>query len=101
MKLKTLINVNAAAVLLLSFVTACSVDDTHDLSKDIDMTVAVGNGISFPLGSTEQIKLTEMIDPDESDVLITTSDGDYITLTNDEDGVAHAIEKFVFRGNMQ
>lgn len=26
---------------------------------------------------------------------------DYITLTNDEDGVAHAIEKFVFRGNMQ
>ena len=78
MKLKTLINVNAAAALLLSFVTACSVEDTHDLSKDIDMTVAVGNGISLPLGSTEQIKLTEMIDPDESDVLITTSDGDYI-----------------------
>lgn len=78
MKLKTLINVNATAALLLSFVTACSVEDTHDLSKDIDMTVAVGNGISFPLGSTEQIKLTEMIDPDESDVLITTSDGDYI-----------------------
>ena len=84
MKLKTLINANAAAALLLSFVTACSVEDTHDLSKDIDMTVAVGNGISLPLGSTEQIMLTEMIDPESSDVLETDATGNYVIKKGDD-----------------
>lgn len=84
MKLKTLINVNVAAALLLSFVTACSVEDTHDLSKDIDMTVAVGNGISLPLGSTEQIMLTEMIDPESSDVLETDATGNYVIKKGDD-----------------
>ena len=50
-------------------VVSCSVDNAYDLSKDIDMTVAVGDGISIPLGSTDAIMLTEMIDPAKSDVI--------------------------------
>lgn len=70
--------VKATFCILLSFVTACSVEDTHDLSKDIDATVAVGNGISLPLGFTEKIMLTEMIDPESSEVLDTDADGNYV-----------------------
>lgn len=56
---------------------SCSVDDAYDLSKDVDMTVAVGKGLSIPLGSTEKIKLTEMIDPEESDVVEVDDNGFY------------------------
>lgn len=56
-------------VSMLSFLYSCSIDKEYDLSKDVDMTVAVGKGISLPLGSTEKILLTEMIDPEESDVI--------------------------------
>lgn len=59
-------------------VVSCSVDNAYDLSKDIDMTVAVGDGISIPLGSTDAIMLTEMIDPEESDVISVSDDGSYI-----------------------
>lgn len=59
------------------FIVACSVEDSHDLSKDIDATVAMGNGISFPLGSTEQIMLTEMIDKDGNEVIVTDGTGNF------------------------
>lgn len=75
--------VKATFCILLSFVTACSVEDTHDLSKDIDATVAVGNGISLPIGSTEKIMLTEMIDPESSDVLNTDAAGNYVITKGD------------------
>ena len=57
---------------------SCSVDEAYDLSKEIDKTVAVGNGLSIPIGSTDTIRLTEMIDPSESDVLNVTADGSYV-----------------------
>ena len=74
-------SVKAALLVLLSFLTACSVEDTLDLSKDIDATVAVGNGISLPLGSTEEIFLTEMITT--GDVLKTDADGNYVITKGD------------------
>lgn len=74
-------SVKAALLVLLSFLTACSVEDTLDLSKDIDATVAVGNGISLPLGSTEEIFLTEMITT--GDVLKTDADGNYVITKSD------------------
>ncbi len=74
-------SVKAASLVLLSFLTACSVEDTLDLSKDIDATVAVGNGISLPLGSTEEIFLTEMITT--GDVLKTDADGNYVITKSD------------------
>ena len=59
-------------------VVSCSVDNAYDLSKDIDMTVAVGDGISIPLGSTDAIMLTEMIDPAKSDVISVSEEGFYV-----------------------
>lgn len=61
---------------------SCSVDDAYDLSKDIDMTVGVGNGLSIPVGSTDTIRLTEMIDPAKSDVVNVTDDGSYVIEKN-------------------
>ena len=91
MKLKSIMSVKAALMVLLSFLTACSVEDTLDLSKDIDATVAVGNGISLPLGSTEEIFLTEMITT--GDVLKTDADGNYvITKGDDIDGTKVTID---------
>ena len=73
---------------------SCSVDNAYDLSKDIDMTVAVGDGLSIPLGSTDTIKLTEMIDPEDSDVISVTDDGAYvIEKRGDFDAVDFEIEE--------
>ena len=55
MKRRNYLNLKLVVVALASLAASCSVEDTHDLSKDVDMTVAVGNGISIPVGSTEQI----------------------------------------------
>lgn len=63
-----------SAVLLLA---ACSVDDKYDMSKDIDMTVGVGGGVSLPIGSTEKIMITELIDTADTDVLEIDAAGDY------------------------
>ncbi len=65
------------SALFLVLWASCSVDNAYDLSKDIDMTVAIGGGLSVPLGSTEPIMLTEMIDPEDSDVLEVSSAGYY------------------------
>lgn len=84
MKIKTKMTAKVAFMALASFMAACSVEDTHDLSKDIDATVAVGDGISLPLGSTEKIMLTEMIDPESSDVLNTDAEGNYVITKGDK-----------------
>ena len=83
MKRRNYLNLKLVVVALASLAASCSVEDTHDLSKDVDMTVAVGNGISIPVGSTEQIMLTEMIDPESSDVLNTDADGNYVITKGD------------------
>lgn len=69
---------NALALFLCAILLSCSVDNDYDLSKDVDLTIAVGNGLAIPLGSTDKIMLTEMIDPEGSDVLSTDDDGSYI-----------------------
>lgn len=65
------------AMAILAFCFVACVDDSHDLSKDIDATIGVGKGISFPLGSTEQIKLTEMIDKEGNDVIVADGAGNF------------------------
>lgn len=56
--------------LMSSFlVTSCSIDDKYDLSKDVDLTVGVAGGLALPVGSTEKIMLTELIDTAETDVI--------------------------------
>lgn len=62
---------------LLLFVATACVDDKYDLSKDVDMTVGVGGGVSLPLGSTEKIMLTELIDTIETDIVKLDNEGNY------------------------
>ena len=56
-------------MLCLPVAFSCSVDANYDLSKDIDMTVSVAEGLTSPLGSTEKIMLTELLDTLDSDVI--------------------------------
>ncbi len=70
------------AVILLSLclpfsLVSCSVDGKYDLNKDIDMTVSVGKGLSLPIGSTEKIMLTELIDTSSTEVIRIDIDGNY------------------------
>lgn len=47
----------------LGLTTAC-VDDSYDLSKDIDMTVTVGGDLTTPGNSSEDITLEDLLDID-------------------------------------
>ena len=93
MKFK-LFNKQTAAAALLCFAATSCVEDTLDLSKDIDATIAIGNNISLPLGGTEKIMLTEMIKTEDSDVLTTDDNGNYvITKGGDIDETSVNIEE--------
>ena len=79
--MKTLLNIfktctPVCALSLLAF-ASCSVDDKYDMSKEIDMTVGIGAGVSLPIGSTEKIMITELIDTADTDVLEIDAIGDY------------------------
>lgn len=64
--------------LMSSFlVTSCSIDDKYDLSKDVDLTVGIAGGLALPVGSTEKIMLTELIDTAETDVIKIDEQGYY------------------------
>lgn len=66
-----------SAFCLLLFVATSCVDDKYDLSKDVDMTVGLGGGVSLPLGSTEKIMLTELIDTAVTDIVKLDNEGNY------------------------
>ena len=66
-----------SAALLLSLAMTSCVDDKCDLSKDVDATIGIGGGVSFPLGSTEKIMLTELIDTATTDILSIDNEGNY------------------------
>lgn len=54
-----------AAGLTLS---ACT-DDSYDLSKDIDMTMAIGSeGLQMKLGTTEKIMLGDLLEVDDEEM---------------------------------
>lgn len=63
--------------LVSSLLTAgCSVDSSYDLSKDIDLTMALGsNGLALKLGSTQKMYLRDIIKTDESSLLDTITSG--------------------------
>ena len=66
------------ALFFCAVIVSCSVDNRYDLSKDIDMTIAVGDSLSLPLGSTDKVMITELIDPESSDILDVDDDGLYV-----------------------
>lgn len=60
----------------LLFMTSC-VDDSYDLSKDIDMTVTVGGNLVTPVTSTELITLDDFMELDSESNIKTKNNGDY------------------------
>lgn len=66
-----------ACILPAAMLASCSVDDKYDMSKELDMTVGVGKGFAVPVGSTEKIMLTELIDTTETDVIKIDAQGYY------------------------
>lgn len=62
---------------LLWLLSSCGVDNSYDVSKDFDMTVGIGKGVSLPIGSTEKIMLSEFIDPESTEALQLDEAGNY------------------------
>jgi hypothetical protein len=55
---------------------SCSIDNTYDLSKDIDLTMALGSdGLALKLGNTEKMYLRDIIKTDDSSLLDTLVSG--------------------------
>lgn len=62
---------------VLGLTTSC-VDNSYDLSKDIDMTITVGGDLVTPGSSSENITLNDLFDIDyESSDLDTLENGDF------------------------
>ena len=66
-----------SAVGLMTF-TACA-DDKYDLS-DIDTTIGVGSddGLTLPTSSTKEIFLDDLLELDNSDIVVIKENGDYV-----------------------
>ena len=65
--------------------TAC-VDDSYDLSKDIDMTITVGGNLGIPGGGTEEFTLEDIMDLDDPENSILQADpktGNYSLLKSE------------------
>lgn len=66
----------------LGITTAC-VDNSYDLSKDIDMTVTVGGDLTTPANSSEDIKVGDLLDIDTvSSDLKVDENGNYVLKVN-------------------
>jgi len=64
--------------------SAC-VDDSYDMSKDVDMTVGLGSdGLKLKLGSTEKILLKDILDVDDDSNVSTTESGLYYLVEKGE-----------------
>lgn len=72
-----LAKVSFACFSLLWLMSSCGVDKSYDVSKDFDMTIGLGKGLSLPIGSTEKIMLSEFIDPESTEVLTVDEAGNY------------------------
>lgn len=66
-----------SAVGLMAF-TACA-DDNYDLS-DIDTTIGVGSddGLTLPTSSTKEIYLDDLLELNNSDIVVIKENGDYV-----------------------
>jgi hypothetical protein len=62
---------------VLFLTQSCVVDANYDLSKTIDMTVTAGKKIEFPVGSLEEIYLSDILDVDDNDYFKLDDKGDF------------------------
>lgn len=56
-----------ACVFLLSILLSCTVDDRYSLSAEIDTTIGIGKGLTFPLGSTKANYISDLLNVAEND----------------------------------
>ena len=71
----------------LGLATTGCVDDSYDMSKDIDMTMGIGaDGLQLKVGTTEEIGLGKLLDFENEDLLGTTTDNlFYLTQSGSSD----------------
>ena len=86
------------AVVSLLFSMSSCVKDQCDLSKEIDVTISFGKGLSVPVGSTEKVMLSDIIDVESTDILeVDAQTGDYsISVSGDFDSKAFDIGEMDF-----
>lgn len=85
MRYKSLFLSLTAAGIALSSCTKDAAYDALTETDGIDLTITVANGgLTIPFGSTDVILLTELIDPEESDVIDLDKNGNY-KISKDDD----------------
>lgn len=73
---------NCLLLSALGLTTAC-VDNSYDLTKDIDLTITVGGDLTTPGNSSEEITLDDLFDVDyETSDLDTLNNGDFVLCVN-------------------
>lgn len=73
---------NCLLLSALGLTTAC-VDNSYDLTKDIDLTITVGGDLTTPGNSSEEITLDDLFDVDyETSDLDTLDNGDFVLCVN-------------------
>lgn len=75
----------ALALAIPLMATVSCIDDRYDISdKEIDMTVNVGGDeLALPIGSTSDITLDEILPLENTDYLVTDSEGNYSIVTEE------------------
>ncbi|MDN0051700.1 hypothetical protein QVN91_01720 [Bacteroides caecigallinarum] len=77
-KLKNHAVVGICALGLIGLNSCLKVDETYDLDKDFDMTITVGGDLTVPGSSTEEIKLGDLLDLEDNEVIrVNNANGDY------------------------
>ena len=82
------------------FFASC-VDDSYDLSKDIDMTVTVGGNLGIPGGGTEEFTLEDIMDLDDPDNSVLQADpvtGEYKLLKSSSEETSVHIDAVTITG---
>lgn len=77
-----------------SSMTSC-IDDTYDMSKDIDMTMGLGaQGLQLKVGNTEKIWLSDVLEVDKEEMLETTSSGTFYLVKADKADFSFNVPSF-------
>lgn len=77
MNKRRLIKASLWTTALSPFFFASCVDDSYDLTKDIDMTITVSGDLSIPGSGTEEFTLEEIMDLEDNSVVKADAQGNY------------------------
>lgn len=72
-------------VFITCIIVSVSCDNEYDLDKDMNSNITVGgNNLSIPVGNTEKIVLTDLLDLEDDDVIQALENGNYSISYKDE-----------------